>query len=291
MIDENETVTTADTADDVELLDLDGLDENNAATPATDELVRGNARTAKQAKPAKQPKPEKAPKAEKPPKPAKEPKPEKQSKPEKIKPEKQPKPEKAPKAPKRSRANYAASIAGQFVLADGERVLQQYAAIRGGTIYLTNRRLLVDGDSAIDLPVEKVKGVSCVNHFVIKWGKIIFGALFVAACVLSVLLAFVSPVADLLTRVLPEGYDWIRYVVLGVGCLLGVIGLLLLCYSIRRKFALNILTEGIDQVVSCRTPGRKGDNDMYSTVVIAKPGREYARFVGEIGARLRELDN
>ena len=65
--------------------------------------------------------------------------------------------------------------------------------------------------------------------------------------------------------------------------------LLMLMHSIRRKFALNILTEGIDQVVSCRTPQHKGDNDMYSTIIIAKPGREYARFVGEIGARLREL--
>ena len=213
-------------------------------------------------------------------------KPAKEPKPVKEKPAEAPKPAAEPKPVKEQPA---AKDAGGFVLAEGEDVCDSYSFMRGGKVYLTNRRLLFDTYYRADIPVDKVQGVSAVKSSEIRWGKLIFGALFLVLCAACLVLFFKPDLIPPLVTLL-ETYDWIRWIELGLGILFGIIALALLCKCGRMRFVVNIITDSLEQAVSIRNQGASR-SDQYNTVIWAMPGkkRELDRFVRQLGARLIEI--
>lgn len=204
----------------------------------------------------------------------------------KSEPKKAPKKAPAP-APVVEEAPAPLTVHG-FVLAEGERVYEDYQVVRGGHIVLTNRRMLFATSYRSELGIEHVHGVSSMRRSIISWGKLFFGVLLLAACVFSVLACTVPSISDIMLGLYGD-IAWIQWVVLGVGCVLGIIGLSLLAKCSRRKFALNILTDDIQQLISFRSPIRRGEHDLYTTVVISSPGKDYKRFVAEVGAKIVEI--
>ena len=196
---------------------------------------------------------------------------------------------------RRERMGYA----GSFRLAEGEQVLSMYRALKGsgtgGRVYLTNERCLIEAALHTEFPIQKVAGISAGSYSRLKVFKFLIGLFLMVACVACVLLAL----PDVLVKILPgfadtmrgvfEDMGWLRYVLFGVGGLMGFIGFIMACTSGVHRFVLTVYTEGVDQAFSVRSGVNKGDYNVYQPIAFGAPGRDYKAFISQVGARLVEI--
>lgn len=168
---------------------------------------------------------------------------------------------------------------GEVVLSKGEELIKSYRIIKNsglGTATVTNRRLIIDANTRVEVPIEKVSGVSSSMHNEIKIAKLIFGVIFIGICLGLCLFDF--------NKVIPENFKWAIYLLMAVGGVFGLIGLLMVCTSFKRKFALSIFTEGLSPIISISSKRRKAEGNLIGSIEIAKRGKDFAKFTGEIGA-------
>ena len=194
---------------------------------------------------------------------------------------------------RRERDGYA----GSFRLAEGETVLSMWRAIKGkgtdGRVYLTNERCLIEAALHTEFPIGNVAGTGKYSR--LKVFKFLLGLVFMAVCVVAVLLALPS----VLEKILPdfaatmsgvyEDMGWIKYVLFAVGGILGLIGLIMVCKSVSHRFVLTVFTEGVDQAFSVRSGVNKGDINVYQPIAFGAPGKDYKAFISQVGARLIEI--
>jgi len=188
---------------------------------------------------------------------------------------------------RRERSGYA----GTFRLANGERVLSMYRALKGkgvgGRVYLTNRRFLVESSLHTELPITKVAGISTGKFSRVRGLKLFLGILFLIICAAAIVA--ISVPMDFLDLSFMEDMAWLSYVIYVVAGILGLIGLIMFFTSISRRFVLTIFTEGVEQAFSVRSGASKGDVTLYQPIAFGKPGRDYKQFCSQVGARLVEI--
>lgn len=169
---------------------------------------------------------------------------------------------------------------GKVVSAKDEQVVKEYAIIKKGKAVVTTRRLIIDADYRLDVPIEHVSGISSSSVNELKVGKLIFGALFVIIMAISLLCDFSEMIGEL---------EWLGYVIVGVGIVLGIIGIILLATCFRRRFAINIYTDSLMPIASLQNEAHKKDTALIRSVITAKKGKEFDKFTGEFGALLIQL--
>lgn len=169
---------------------------------------------------------------------------------------------------------------GKVVSAKDEQVVKEYAIIKKGKAVVTTRRLIIDADYRLDVPIEHVSGISSSSVNELKVGKLIFGALFVIIMAISLLYDFSEMIGDL---------TWLGYVIVGVGVVFGIIGIILLATCFRRRFAINIYTDSLMPIASLQNEAHKKDTALIRSVITAKKGKEFDKFTGEFGALLIQL--
>lgn len=178
-------------------------------------------------------------------------------------------------------------FAGGFRLAEGEQVLSMYRLFKNGRVYMTNRRLLVESSLHTDLPIASVAGFSVGKFARTKVFKLLMGIFFMLACA-AIIVVFTLP--NLLGNwSVFEDMGWLQYVLYGVGGVLGVIGLAMVCTSVYRRFLLTVFTEGVQQTVSVRSSVGKGDVDLYQSIAYGAAGPDYKMFAANAGARLLDI--
>lgn len=172
---------------------------------------------------------------------------------------------------------------GKVVSAKDEQVVKEYNIVKNGKAIVTSRRLIIDSDYRLDIPIERVGGVSSSSVNELKVGKLIFGAIFVIIMAISLLYDFRSLIEDI------EDKLWIVGVIYGVGIVLGIIGIILLATCFRRRFAINIYTDSLMPIASLQNETHKRDSVLIKSVIYAKKGKEFDKFTGEFGALLIQL--
>lgn len=196
---------------------------------------------------------------------------------------------------RRERRGYA----GSFRLAEGEQVLSMYRALKGsgtgGRVYLTNERCLIEAALHTEFPIQKVAGISAGSYSRLKVFKFLIGLFLMVACAVCVLLALPDVLAKIsadfaatMSGVFAD-MGWLRYVLFGVGGLMGFIGFIMACTSGVHRFVLTVYTEGVDQAFSVRSGVNKGDYNVYQPIAFGAPGRDYKAFISQVGARLVEI--
>lgn len=169
---------------------------------------------------------------------------------------------------------------GKVVSAKEEQTVKEYDIVKDGKAIVTTRRLIIDSDYRLDIPIERVGGISSSSVNELKVGKLIFGVLFVVIMAISLLYDFNPLLGDL---------TWLNYVIVGVGVLLGIIGIILLATCFRRRFAINIYTDSLMPIASLQNEVHKKDTALINSVIFAKKGKEFDKFTGEFGALLIQL--
>lgn len=169
---------------------------------------------------------------------------------------------------------------GKVVSAKDEQIVKEYDIVKDGKAIVTTRRLIIDSDYRLDIPIERVGGISSSSVNELKVGKLIFGVLFVVIMAISLLCDFNPLLGDL---------TWLNYVIVGVGVLLGIIGIILLATCFRRRFAINIYTDSLMPIASLQNEVHKKDTALISSVIFAKKGKEFDKFTGEFGALVIQL--
>lgn len=169
---------------------------------------------------------------------------------------------------------------GKVVSAKDEQIVKEYDIVKDGKAIVTTRRLIIDSDYRLDIPIERVGGISSSSVNELKVGKLIFGVLFVVIMAISLLCDFNPLLGDL---------TWLNYVIVGVGVLLGIIGIILLATCFRHRFAINIYTDSLMPIASLQNEVHKKDTALISSVIFAKKGKEFDKFTGEFGALVIQL--
>lgn len=171
---------------------------------------------------------------------------------------------------------------GSIELASEEKVIREYRIVKGsGRAIVTNERLVLDCDTRIDLPIEKVGGVGSSHKLEVKTAKLIFGFLFVGIFLFTVLFD--------LKKYIPSNFSWAIYTIIGIGSVFGLIGLLMIIFSFKRKFMLNIFGDGLLPIVSMSQNKREAKDSLIGLVVVGRQGKDFACFTGEIGALLLQI--
>lgn len=197
-----------------------------------------------------------------------------------------------PSAPAEKVSSRTACVVGSkrtgFMLAPDECVVDEYKPMANGSVVLTNRRILISAKYRTELNVKDVAGVSSVNGRYFSKAKLVLGILFVLIFVAAMAFVFVPQLKTMFMGWI-AGINWLIYVAIAVGVILGIVGIILLAKCSYREFSINILTENVQQAVCYRSSMDHRDMDIYSTVAGALPGPDYKRFVSEIGARIQEV--
>ena len=172
---------------------------------------------------------------------------------------------------------------GELVLARNEKVVKIYNVVKSantGNAIVTNRRLIVDSDYRVDVPLEKVGCITSARVNEVKVVKIIIGILLIAICAFALIFDFSKLIV---------GKEWLGYVIIAVGALLGVIGLILVATSFKRRFALNIYTDDLYPVMAVSSRMKRKDGDLIGSIVTAGKGKDFEKFTLEIGGLLIQL--
>lgn len=170
---------------------------------------------------------------------------------------------------------------GEVVFLDDENIIKYYRLTKGGgNAVVTNRRLIIDCATRVELPIENVGGVASSFHTEVKVVKLIFGILFIGICLFACLFDFKTVIHNKM---------WAIYTIMSVGGVFGLIGILMVCFSFKKKFFLNIFGEGLTPVVSLSSTKREASNSLYGIAVNGQKGKDFAKFTGEIGALLLKI--
>lgn len=170
---------------------------------------------------------------------------------------------------------------GEVIFLDDENVIKHYKLTKGGgSAVVTNRRLIIDCATRVELPIENVGGVASSFHTEVKVAKLIFGILFIGICLFTCLFDFKTVIHDKM---------WAIYTIMGVGGVLGLIGILMVCFSFKKKFFLNVFGEGLTPVISLSSSKKEASNSLYGIAVNGKRGKDFVKFTGEIGALLLKI--
>lgn len=172
---------------------------------------------------------------------------------------------------------------GAIVSAKGEEVVKEYNLVKSsnsGKAIVTNRRLIIDSDYRLDMPIEKVSGVSSSSVTNVNVAKIVFGALFIGICLFALLFDFNSLVGE---------RTWLVYLIISVGALFGLIGLILLCTCVKKQIALNIYGDGMVPVLAMSNNGKRAESNLMGTIVVTAKGKDFDKFTGEIGALIIQI--
>lgn len=169
---------------------------------------------------------------------------------------------------------------GSLEFSKDEKVIREYRIVKGGgKALVTNKRLVLDCDTRIDLPIEKVGGVASSHYLDVRGVKLIFGLLFLGICAVGIFFAMSSYIHQ----------DWAKYTLFGVGGFLGLMGLLMVLTSFKRKFTMNIFGDGLVPVVAISSKKRFAKESYQGLVVTGRQGKDFACFTGEIGALLVQI--
>ena len=216
-------------------------------------------------------------------------KPEKKEKAPKEKKEKAPKEKKTKKEQEDGENEPSRPVAPSTLygmnLAQGERFVRDYNLVNTGTASLaiiTNPRFIIKGDYTIETSADSVKGIRSCKYLQFKAVKFIFGLIFIAALVVAIMLK------------LPEKFDgraWLAYLLLGIAGVIGLIGLIMVFTSFKKRFAINIFTRDFTEFVSYHSHLGKREAQMFVQILDGKPGKDFKRFIHEIGALLIDIQN
>lgn len=172
---------------------------------------------------------------------------------------------------------------GAIVSAKGEEVVKEYNLVKSsnsGKAIVTNRRLIIDSDYRLDIPIEKVSGVSSSSVTQVNVAKIIFGALLIGICLFALLFDFNSLIGE---------RQWLAYLIISVGAVLGLVGLILLCTCVKKKIALNIYGENMIPVLAMSNNAKRAEANLMGTIIVTSKGKDFDAFTGEIGALLIQI--
>lgn len=170
---------------------------------------------------------------------------------------------------------------GGIELAEDEHVIREYRISGdGGKAIVTSQRLILDCDSRIDLPIENVGGVASSHCNEVKVVKLVFGLLFIGICLFACLFDF--------TTLIPNK-DWAIYTIMGVGAAFGLVGVLMVAFSFKKKFFLNVFGQGLTPIVSLSSKQKVAQNNLFGIAINARRGKDFAKFTGEIGALLLQI--
>lgn len=172
---------------------------------------------------------------------------------------------------------------GEMVSAKGERVIKEYEIVKSsnsGKAIVTNRRLIIDSDYRLDIPIDKIAGISSSSRNLVNVCKIVFGALFIGICLFALLFDFNQWIGD---------KKWLAYVIISVGALFGLIGVILIATSFKKKFAINVYGFGLVPVMAISNDAKRAENNLLGSIVVASKGRDFDKFTGEFGALLLQI--
>ena len=185
--------------------------------------------------------------------------------------------EKAKKS-KKSKKQSSKSLYG-FTLAQGENFVKDYNLVntgRSGLAIFTNKRFILKSTYTIETDIKNVEAFRSCKYTQFKAFKFIFGLIFMGACAAAFVLKFDIPL-------------WAKYTIMGVGALLGILGLLMVCTSIKRKFSVSVFTRDLTEIVTCHSSLNKREAQNFVQVIEGVPGKEFAAFTKEAGALLLDI--
>jgi len=182
----------------------------------------------------------------------------------------------------------ASEVVDGFVLADSEYAIRRYHAFKttgdsNGVITVTNKRVLFDTCEKAEVPVDCITSIRTIKGSIIKKAKLIWG-------IILFLLGAAIFVVDLLLHLIPPlNPAWLTYVIWGVGGVLALIGLILGCSCVKRKFGISVYVKEQQQFANFSTaPDKKGSLPIGSYIE-STPGSEFEKMRREIGALIIDI--
>ena len=181
-----------------------------------------------------------------------------------------------------------------FVIAKGENIVRTYNCLSGkggGTICLTNKRLLINAAERSEMDIKQVSGIKFSNSTNFNFLKFLFGLIFVAlGGFLIAVPAIRNSVA--IPYLTGEAYkSWFAYVLYPCGGVSALIGLPLLFTTIKTSFYFYVYARVETPFLECKSAAlaKRERKEKAYKFMVAKPGKESDKAARELGALIIEV--
>ena len=181
-----------------------------------------------------------------------------------------------------------------FVIAKGENVIRAYdclACSRGtGSIYLTNKRLLINADECAEVEINKITGIKFSRYWTFSILKLIFGLIFAGLGIFMALLAFFHSGMNIPGITGDSWKDWFPYLFIGCGLVSILLSLPFFLTLVKKYFYFNLFTQEDKPFFEVKSPAyvkRESKGKVYKYVV-ANSNKVAEKAARELGALIIE---
>jgi len=183
-----------------------------------------------------------------------------------------------------------------FILARGEHVIRTYrclASSKGlGTICLTDRRLLVNADERSEVTIEQITGIRFCKYANFYVVKLIFGLIFSALAILSLLLPFVNFGINIPNISGDDGPAMWAMILCLVGAAAGIgIALPFWITLVRKTFYFFVYANINTPFIACKNASfmKREAKGKVATCMVVSAGKESEKAARELGALIIEI--